>query len=1024
MKIQKRNGKFEPLSVEKVMKRMKSLANDTALGPALDIDTDTVSLKVINQIYDGVSSSELDDSASKIAISMSIDHPGYGHLASRIAVSNMHKSTPNKFSKAVSILYKAGAVNKKFHAAVVANKKVLDDAIDDLRDYQFDYFGFKTLEKGYLLKVDKETIERPQHMWMRVALSLHQKNIDRVLESYHLLSQKYFTHASPTLFNAGTLRLQNSSCFLLDGSCDSVDGIFKTITDCAHISKFAGGIGFNVSGIRAKGSKIYSTNGCSDGIVPMLKVYNETSRYINQAGKRNGSFAVYIEPHHADIFDFLELKKNTGDVNLRARDLFYALWVSDLFMERVEADGDWYLMCPNECKGLENVYGDEYVSLYNGYVAENKYRTKIKARDLWNTILVSQIETGMPYMSYKDHVNRKSNQKHIGVIKNSNLCVAPETMVLTSEGHYHISALENTTVDVWNGEEFTSTIVVKTGEGQELLRVRMSSGSELECTPYHKFYIKVERGLRCIEARELEPGMVLLESKFPVIKKGSMCFPFPYERACIQNLNLRVYVPVNFHIDIKLWWLEGIFDKCGSVDGDCVYLESTLKENLDNIRYLMQTLGCDPKIKAVSDKFVLIVGGQDIRNLQCLYFRPKKLKLPLAQSDVSEQRITVEEIVYTGRVSDTYCFTEEKRGMGIFNGTLTGQCNEITLVSRPDSIAVCNIATLGLPMYIEDGKFNFDRLGEVTRVLVRNLNNVIDVNFYPVPEAEKNNKQERPIAIGVQGLYDVFMRLRYPFDSPEAKELNKKIFETIQYCAIHESCELAKLDGAYSTFKGSPASQGIFQHNMWDIDETQLMHDWTQLRKDVIEHGLRNSLLTALPPTASTSQILGNVESFEVLNNNFYMRRVLSGNYPIINKYLVNDLISLGLWNSDIKNRIISDDGSIQNISEIPAELKKLYKTTWETSQKTTIDLSADRGPFIDHSQSLNIFMAVPTISKLSSMHFYGWRKGCKTGMYYLRSLPASTAEKFTVVSEADTAEKEALMCSLDNREECEMCSG
>lgn len=770
MKIIKRNGKEENLSFDKILRRIKKLCNDDSLGVIDNVDSDIVSQKVINQIYDGISSKELDDLTGQTCISMSIDNPGYGTLASRVAISNLQKSTPDSFSKCVSILHKAEVVNDRFAKIVQKHKKELDLMIKDERDYLFDYFGFKTLERGYLLKIKDVIIERPQYMWMRVAVALHGEDMESVLESYKHLSLKYLTHASPTLFNAGTLRQQLSSCYLLNSE-DSVTGIYKTITDCAQISKYAGGIGVSVSNIRAKGSHIKGTNGKSDGIVPMLKVYNETARFINQAGKRLGSFAAYLEPWHSDVEDFLEMKKNTGDVNLRARDLFYALWVPDLFMKRVENDEDWYLMCPNECPKLTQVYGKEFEELYNSYVERKMYRKVVKARDLWGKILVSQTETGTPYISYKDAVNEKSNQKHIGVVTSSNLC------------------------------------------------------------------------------------------------------------------------------------------------------------------------------------------------------------------------------------------------------------NEIMLYNTPDSIAVCNIATIGLAMFVEGDTFNFIKLGEVARLAIRNLNKVIDVNFYPVPETEKNNKEHRPVALGVQGFWNTLMELRYPFNSQEAKDLNKKIFECIQYNAILESANLAEKHGTYQSYPGSPMSKGIFQHNMWNVDESTLDQDWESLRQKIKKTGVRNSLVTALPPTASTSQILGNVESFEVITSNFYMRRVLSGNYPIVNKYLVNDLTKLNLWNAKIKNQIIQDDGSIQKIKEIPLELKELYKTTWETSQKTTIQLSADRGPFIDHSQSLNIFMEAPTVSKLSSAHFFAWKSGIKTGSYYIRSRPISNAEKFSIQEEKPT-EEEILACSLENPEACEMCSG
>lgn len=1183
MQIKKRNGSYESLSFDKVLKRIRSLANDAILTPIHGIDSDLVAQKVVNQIYDGVSSKELDELAGELSIAMSSTHPGYGELASRIVISNAQKSTPGTFLEAMEILHAGGIIND----TLVQNARVhcdrINETIDYTRDYLFDYFGYKTLERSYLLRVGDKVIERPQYMWMRVALGIHRDNLDLALETYCLLSQKYFIHASPTLFNVGTKREQLSSCFhentivattnrgpvkikdveigdsvvthlgnvkkvsqlhknllgdrkfydlsiqktapikvtgnhklwclskenehtkpewksvedlqegdyigipnkiqktehketldildfkgvidkrneveyerkydinfdeksifikstreviypeskstfdyppinrfwkidddfakfigifysngrvllewkeiilpdkwviysmgielvfcegdhakkdliefckntgkklfgltafekteydyeherpftsirynspfiglifkecfgrshhnkkiwneiyswnknliqsLLEGfTCDknpkkllnenfvksfyylsrnnncevafavketetlsrsnltvrlcdgdgndelckeciknesslkkvdgfrflkfeskteivedlpeyvytlgveddhsynvegiiaqncyllgtedSLEGIFKTITDCAKISKYAGGIGIHVSNIRARGSLIKGTNGKSDGIVPMLKTYNEVSRYINQGGKRNGSFAIYLEPWHADILEFLDLRKNTGETNSRARDLFYALWVCDLFMMAVERDEDWYLMCPQECEGLQDAYGEKFNELYISYVHAQKYKRVIKARDLWAKILNTQIETGMPYMSYKDHVNNKSNQKHLGTIKSSNLC------------------------------------------------------------------------------------------------------------------------------------------------------------------------------------------------------------------------------------------------------------NEITLYSDANSYGVCNIATIGLPKFVENGTFNFDKLKLVTKVLVRNLNNVIDINYYPTPETERNNLENRPCALGIQGLYDVFMMLKIPFDSPEASTLNKRIFECIQFSAIEESCELARLLGPYPNYQGSPMSQGWFQHNFWGVDENALYCNWSALREKVMKYGVRNALLTSLPPTASTSQILGNTESFEVLTSNIYKRKVLKGEYPIVNKHLVHDLLNLGLWNDDLRDNIILHDGSIQNIPGIPDNVKKLYRTTWEISQKVTIQLSADRAPFIDHSQSLNIFMAVPTVARLSSMHFYGWNLGLKTGSYYLRSRPISTAMKFSVQTNSDLikpiAESTALSCSIDNRDACEMCSG
>lgn len=770
MKIIKRNGRIQELSFNKIVTRIKNLSLDDSLGHIQNIDCDIVAQKVIQQIYDGISTMELDVIASDICIAMSIDNYQYGLLASRISISNLHKSTPNTFSECVDILNKGDILNERFVRDVMKNKEFLDSKINSNNDYLFDFFGFATLTKSYLLKVADKIIERPQYLWMRVAVSLHGDDLEKVVETYENLSELNFIHATPTLFNAGTKREQLSSCFLVDVKGDSVDGIFETMGDVAKISKHAGGIGLTCSRVRAKNSIIRGTNGKSDGILPMLKVYNEISRYINQAGKRNGSFAMFLETHHADIEEFLELKKNTGDVNLRARDLFYGLWISDLFMKRVEEDGYWYLMCPDECPGLVDAYSTEFEELYNSYVEKGMYRKKMKARDLWEAILVSQTETGTPYMGYKDATNTKNNQSNLGTITSSNLCM------------------------------------------------------------------------------------------------------------------------------------------------------------------------------------------------------------------------------------------------------------EITLFHNKDEYAVCNISSICLGNCVKNGVFDFGHLAKMSKIATYNLNKVIDLNYYPTPECERSNTRHRPIAIGVQGLYDAFIKLRYAFTSNEAKALNKQIFECIQYNALEESCRLAECNGVYSSFQGSPASKGMFQHNLWGIDETKLNYDWPSLRKKVLQFGLRNSTLTALPPTASTSNIMQNVSSFETVTSNIFTRTVLSGNFPIINKYLVKELNDMGLWSTGVKDAIISSNGSIQGISSIPHNIKELYKTTWETSQKETINMSADRAPFIDQSQSLNIFMANPTTSKLSSMHFYGWKKGLKTGMYYLRSQPISTAEQITVTQQTTPTQEEILACSLENPEGCMMC--
>lgn len=990
MRIHKRNGKYQQMSFDKIKARNNKLANDISLGKIKNIDTDLVSQKVIQQITDGISAEELDILSADICISMSIDNPSYGDLASRIYTNNLQKIASKTFVESMEELYKNDIINKDFIENLRKNKEIIGDYIVHNRDYLIDYFGLKTLEKGYLLNIlngkTKRLMETPQYMWMRVALALHGEDLEKVFETYDNLSLKNFTHATPTLFNAGTNRQQLSSCYLVDTE-DSISGIFKTMGDIAQISKYAGGVGLTCSRIRAKDSIIRGTNGKSDGILPMLKVYNEIARYVNQAGKRNGSFACFLDVFHADIEEFLEMKKNTGDVNLRARDLFYGLWVSDLFMEKVEKDEDWYLMCPDQCKGLVDAYGEEFNNLYTSYIEKGMYRKKIRARDLWNSILVSQTETGTPYICYKDSVNKKNNQSNLGTITSSNLCVAPETMVLTDTGYHEIRSLKDQTINIWNGEKFTQTVIRKTGEKQKLIKVIFSNGSFLECTKYHKFYIQDGNDIVKLEAQKLRPGMSLIKTDFPTIKKETGHF----------STN---FVPLNSSLEDKQKWLHKVFN--GNLQ-----IETDNLKFLNDVKYVLQSIGYDPDVTIQGNLYKLYICAYSV--LSCFSFNRKVYH-------------KIDSIEDYGRVSDTYCFKEEERGMGIFNGIIAGNCVEIMLHHTAGEYAVCNITSICLGNCVENGEFNFEKLGKLARISTVNLNKVIDLNFYPTPETLNSNLAHRPIAIGVQGLYDAFVKLRLPFTSREAKELNKKIFECIQFNALKASCELAKNEGHYSSFKGSPSSKGIFQHNMWDIDEKELNYDWESLRKDVIKYGLRNSLVTALPPTASTANIMGNTSSFETITSNIFTRTVLSGNFPIVNKYLVNDLIKMNLWSLDIKDKIISANGSIQGIPEIPREIKELYKTTWETSQKDTIDMSADRSPFIDHSQSLNIFLANATIAKLSSMHFYGWKKGLKTGSYYIRSQPISGAEKITVQSKPN--QEEALACSIDNKEACAMCEG
>jgi len=753
MYVVKRDGRKEPIMFDKITARVRKLC----YGLNSLVDPVKVAMRVIEGLYDGVSTSELDNLAAEIAATMTTTHPDYAKLAARISVSNLHKNTRKSFSETMTDLYeyvnprtgnKAPLLSDEVYQVIMDNAEKLDSTIIYNRDFGYDYFGFKTLERSYLLKLNGKIAERPQHMLMRVSLGIHLNDIDSAIETYELMSKKYFTHATPTLFNSGTPKPQMSSCFLLTMKEDSIDGIYDTLKQTAKISQSAGGIGLSIHNIRATGSYIGGTNGTSNGIVPMLRVFNDTARYVDQGGgKRKGSFAIYIEPWHADIFDFLDLKKNHGKEEMRARDLFYAMWTPDLFMKRVEEDGTWTLMCPNECPGLFDVYGDEFDALYEKYEKAGKGRKTIKARELWEKILESQIETGTPYMLYKDAANRKSNQKNLGTIRSSNLC----TEIL----------------------EYTS----------------------------------------------------------------------------------------------------------------------------------------------------------------------------------------------------------------------------------PDEVAVCNLASIALPMFVKGSEFDHKELFRVTKRVTKNLNRVIDRNFYPVEEARRSNFRHRPIGLGVQGLADAFIMLRLPFTSDEAKKLNQDIFETLYFAAVTASMELAKEEGAYETYKGSPISEGQFQHNLWGIKDDELSGrwDWVKLRKSVMKHGVRNSLLVAPMPTASTSQILGNNECFEPYTSNIYTRRVLSGEFIVVNKYLLEDLVSLGLWSEDLKQELMGANGSVQNIDAVPEELKEIYKTVWELSMKDIIDMSRQRGYFIDQSQSLNLFMENANFAKLTSMHFYAWKSGLKTGMYYLRTKAAVDAIKFTL---------------------------
>ena len=879
MRVQKRSGEYEDVSFDKILNRMKALSFGDEFSKKLNIDPSIIAQKVCSEIYDGVTTRELDTLASEIAISLYSTHPDYSVLAARIVVSNHHKNTDGKFSRKVARLRNVitderstPLVNKQFYELVMENAEEIESVIDYQRDYDFDFFGLKTLEKSYLYRVNKEMVERPQDMIMRVALSIHRNDLSKAFETYNLMSQHYFTHATPTLYNAGSNREQFASCFLLAMKDDSIKGIYETLADCASISQHAGGIGLHIHNIRSTNSFIAGTNGKSNGIVPMLRVFNDTARYVDQGGgKRNGSFAIYLEPWHPDIFEFLELKKNHGNELERARDLFYALWIPDLFMERVKSDGVWSLMCPNDCQTLSNVCGSEFKVLYENLEQQGSYRKQVSARKLWNAILTSQIETGTPYLLYKDACNLKSNQQNLGVIKSSNLC----------------------------------TEIVEYSSPEETAVCNLAS--------------------------------VALK-KFLVPKD-------------VSDLKLKIYSKPQ-----------------------CVYCD--MAKNLCN------RLGVNYEV--VSHKELLMSGET-----------PRKVSFPKI-FDVS-----------TG-------------GMDPIGGFV-----ELETFLRPT--------------------FDFDKLNEVVQVMTRNLNNIIDYNYYPTPETKTSNMRHRPIGLGVQGLANVFMELKISFTSEEAKQLNSDIFETIYYASMTASMELAKereillkdsiddtftLDetlsaleqkgiqaiseeltreshlGSYSSFVGSPLHRGRYQFDLWNHTPSD-RYDWSSLMENIKQYGVRNSLLVAPMPTASTAQILGNYECFEPIMSNIYTRRVLAGEYMVLNNYLVQDLMLCGRWSKEMKNKIIANDGSVQGIDEIPNCFKERYKTVWEMSQKDIIDMAADRGKYICQSQSLNLFMAAPDPNKLTSMHFYAWKKGLKTGIYYLRTRPSSKALQFTV-----------------KPQECESCSG
>jgi len=1000
MRVTKRDGELKTVEFDKILRRVKILGNEAGIK----INYTALTMKVIDQLFDGISTTKIDELSAEQCAAMSSMHHDYNTLAGRIVVSNHHKNTKASFNEVMTDLYnfidKRGAssplVSDELFAVVQADVDgEFDKMCDYSRDYLVDYFGFKTLERAYLMKINGKTVERPQHMWLRVAIGIHENDMASIRETYDYMSRKYFTHATPTLFNAGTPHPQLSSCFLQAMESDSIDGIYNTLKECALISKWAGGIGMHIHNVRASGSHIRGTNGKSNGIVPMLKVFNNTAKYVDQGGgRRNGSFAIYLEPWHADVEMFLQMRKNHGDEELKARDLFYAMWIPDLFMERVKVNGKWTLMCPDECPGLSDVYGDEFVALYTKYEADGKGRSTVNARDIWFQILDAQMETGTPYILFKDACNKKSNQKNVGTIKSSNLCVAPDTLILTDRGHVEIQELEGQMVNVWNGEEFSEVKIMKTGTDQELITVHTDDGMKLTCTPYHKFYMK--DGVKIVHADDLKPGDELIQcSAYPIID-GTDAYngePIPSANCPIQT---------------KLEWFAKYCETEGNTANGVIQIASNEGDFLQEVQLFLQTCGIGSAINTLTSRAKTSVTLHNLRtnensSLHRLIITPADKRTP----------VKILHVERNNQFDDTYCFTEPKRHMGIFNGILTGQCTEILEYSDENETAVCNLASIALPAFVDaNGVMNYEELHKVAKVVTNNLNRVIDVNYYPTLKTQRSNFRHRPVGIGVQGLYDVFMLMNIPFHSDAAKHVNKHIFETIYHAALEKSCELAQRDGPYETFAGSPASKGILQFDMWNVDPTNARYDWTALKQLIMQHGIRNSLLLAPMPTASTSQIFGYNECIEPITSNIYNRRTLAGEFILTNKYLMNDLLKLDLWNEKMKNNIIANNGSVQHIESIPIEIREKYKTVWELPMKHLIDMSADRGAYICQSQSLNLWLEDPNYNTLTSMHFYSWSKGLKTGIYYLRRRARHQAQKFTIEPERKQ--------SADG--ECEMC--
>lgn len=1104
-----KKGEHVELDFNKVLFRLQELKN---IKPKLNVNVPLIAQNTIKMMVNGISTKELDEISIKFCASMITTDIDYDTMAVRLTVNNLHRETDDCYLKACQCInnyYLEGERIEMLHLKLIKfvknYYKVINENLDYSMDYKYTYFGIKTLIKSYLIKhlfendKTKSIIkERPQHMLMRVSIGLNLNNIDEngfaslevinsIMDTYKLMSKKYYTHATPTLFNSGTHRQAMSSCFLLSVD-DSLSEIYKTLTDTAMISKWSGGIGIHVSQVRAMNSIIKSTNGKSEGIVPMLKMYNDSAVYVSQGGgKRKGSTAVYLETWHADIIDFLDLKKPVGDESRRARDLFLALWVCDIFMERLVksiSTGEevmWSLFCPSKAIGLVDTYGDEYRKLYTEYESKKMWNKQIPITKIWKHILEVQMESGVPYIMYKDHVNKKTNQNNLGTIKSSNLCVSGDTLILTDGGYKKIKSLEGVDVNVWNGTQFSNTRVLKTGENQKLLKLTFSNGTEIKCTPYHKFFI-LNKGVEIkVEARQLIENDKIIKCKYPSIdvrKEGKDSWkPFytfgyykgagingeiiayhskcildnilKYQKSYIDKYGNKRYVmytevmnsdtPWCKDMSSKVDWLTGFIDACGVISSNkqvfTIHLIHNKKEILDNVRLLCNTMGMSPRSSKNKDKLLFSVRDTiymhkvlkvnpyiicyNSKFTDFIYKNEKKYKQDVIYLETKEE--------LDGEF-DTYCFNEPLQHRGVFNGILAGNCSEILIYTDKDNTGVCNLASICLSKFVDkrinnygiiEPYYNYEKLHDVCKKAVYNLNKVIDNNVYPVEEGKKADYENRPIGLGVQSLAKVFFKLDIPFVCEKSKEVNKKIFETMYHASLSASCDLAKRYGTYSNYDTSMTSKGILQHDLWGEVETELW-DWQELRNDIKSYGLRNSLLIALMPTASTAQIMGNTESFEPISSNIYVRNTLSGTFQVVNKYLLRDLKNINMWNDEMKQRIIAMDGSIQNIEGIPTKIKKKYLTVWEIKQKDLIDMEATRNAFVCQSTSSNRYLKNPDNAKLTSMHIYCWKKGLKTGMYYLRSQSAASAIKFNV----DTnILKDQNKVSNDKDEECLMCS-